>query len=165
MLTQARLKELLHYNPETGEFTRLVSTSNRIKVGDIAGGAHNSGYILISVDSKLYLAHRLAWLYINGNFPLKQIDHVNGVRNDNRLINIRECSQYENNQNMVSRKNATSKHIGVSWNKERNKWRAAIYVNGKQTHLGRFETEQEAINAYIKAKAQNHTFNPIQRSI
>lgn len=165
MLTQARLKELLHYNPDTGVFTRLVATSNFIKVGDIAGASHNRGYICISVHSKPYLAHRLAWLYMTGQFPSKQIDHVNGVRNDNRFINLRQCTQYENDQNRVSRKNTTSKYIGVSWNNERRKWRATININGKQKHLGRFETEEEALSAYIEAKAKIHTFNPVARAI
>lgn len=165
MLTQEYLKSILYYNPETGKFVRLVSTSNKVKIGDIAGSIQNTGYVAISVKNKRYLAHRLAWLYVHGSFPSKQIDHINGNRSDNRLINIRECSQCENNQNMVSNKNSTSKYIGVSWNKERLKWRATIYINGKQKHLGRFNTEKEAFDAYVKAKAKLHIFNPVPRQI
>jgi hypothetical protein len=163
MLTQSELKCLLHYDPKTGMFTRIFKSSNNVKIGDIAGGIHNKGYISISVLGKVYLAHRLAWLYIYGEFPKEQIDHVNGVRVDNRIINLRECNQYQNNQNLICRKNVTSKYIGVSWDEKRNKWRATIYVNGRQKYLGRFATELEAFNAYLNAKLKFHSFNPTPR--
>ena len=91
-LTAARLRELLQYDPETGVFTRLVKTSNGIKVGDVAGTADARGYILIRVDGWLHLAHRLAWLHMTCEWPKGMIDHINGVRDDNRWSNLRRAA-------------------------------------------------------------------------
>ena len=91
-LTAAQLRELLQYDPETGVVTRLVKSSNGIKVGDVAGTADARGYILIRVDGWLHLAHRLAWLHMTCEWPKGMIDHINGVRDDNRWSNLRRAA-------------------------------------------------------------------------
>lgn len=98
MLTQDRLKELLHYDEDTGMFTWIVSTARCVKVGDIAGSKNGKGYLHIMVDKRIYLAHRLAFLYVHGRFP-EFTDHINWIRDDNRISNLREVTQQENNQN------------------------------------------------------------------
>jgi hypothetical protein len=163
ILTAERLREVLSYDQETGIFTRLVSATNRVNVGDVAGYVHQSGYRLIRVDSGRYLAHRLAWLYVYGAFPADGMDHINGDRADNRICNLREATDAENNQNKISERSGTSKYLGVSWSKRDNKWRATIHVNRKQHYLGQFATEEEACAAYCAAKSELHTFNPVPR--
>jgi len=165
MLTQQRLKELLHYDPETGLFTWLAKTSSqsRINIGDVAGTMHTKGYRAIMIDKKLYKAHRLTFLYMTGKFPENDTDHINGIRDDNRWINLRPCTKAENNQNKSPYKGSSSKYLGVHWEKQRKKWRADIMINGKQKFLGRFETEEAAYQAYCEAKSNIHTFNPAPR--
>jgi hypothetical protein len=163
MLTQSRLKELLHYDPDTGVFTRLVTTSSNAKVGDVAGSINNNRYLNICIDSKLYPAHRLAVLYMTGSFPKKHTDHIDGDRANNRWTNLRECTPAENHQNRTSHKNSSSKYIGVCWHRRDQKWVAHIRINGKRIHLGYFETEESAHQAYCKAKAELHQFNPVPR--
>lgn len=146
-LTAEKLRELLHYSPETGVFTWKVSNSNRVKVGDVAGCLDGRGYLLISVRSRLHKAHRLAWLYVYGVWPTDQIDHINRIRTDNRIANLREVSHKQNNQNRSKPSNNTSGHPGVSWHKQRSKWLAHIKHNQKKIHLGCFNTIEEAIAA------------------
>lgn len=88
MLTQARLKELFHYDKETGAFTHIKARRG-VRVGKILGCLANNGYLVIRADGKLYLAHRLAWMYVHGAFPPDQLDHINRMRTDNRLCNLR----------------------------------------------------------------------------
>jgi hypothetical protein len=164
MITQSKLKQLLHYDLNTGQFTRLVSTSIRVKVGYIAGYVRPDGYRVICIDYKLYRAHRLAWLYIYGKMP-KELDHINGVRDDNRIGNLRECTRGENLQNRKSHKNSSSKYLGVSWHKSAKKWLAQIQINDKKKRLGLFTTQEDAFFAYCDAKKQLHTFNPEVRYI
>jgi hypothetical protein len=163
-LTQERLKELLHYDPETGLFKWLVATSRRIHVGDIAGYARPDGYLFIKVDGFQYMAHRLIWLYVHDNWPVDQIDHINGLRSDNRLCNLREATNPENSQNVAPKKNNTSGFIGVTWLAHRNKWRAQIMVNRKNHYLGIYDTAEKANAARVAAKASKHQFNPVDRA-
>ena len=85
-LTAERLREVLDYDPDTGVFTRKVRTASSVKVGDVAGSLNGKGYIRIRVDGRLYFAHRLAWLYVHGEWPVDQVDHINGIKNDNRIV-------------------------------------------------------------------------------
>jgi len=147
VITQDRLKELLHYNPETGIFTRNLFLSNRTRCGGMAGTAHSAGYITISVDNKKYFTHRLAFLYMEGYIPENQVDHINRIRDDNRWINLREVSHSCNMRNASVGKNNTSGVTGVSWDKASNKWRAIIRVLGINKHLGIFESFNDAVTA------------------
>lgn len=146
-LTAEYLRSVLHYDQETGIFTRKVSTSNSVKAGDVAGCPGGDGYLQITVCSRKYQAHRLAWLYIHGSWPKDQLDHVNRVRTDNRISNLREVTNKQNMQNAGKRSDNTSGHPGVSWHKQRSKWRAQIEHNQKRIHLGYFTDIEDAIAA------------------
>ena len=150
MLTQSELKKILSYDQETGDFTWLVGAK---MAGKIAGSAHNKGYLKISNNGKCYLAHRLAWLYVNGTMPLNEIDHINGARNDNRIANLRACVKQENLWNVKVRSDNLSSFKGVSWHKVSGKWRAQIVIYGNSKHLGIFSTAELASKAY-EAKAR-----------
>jgi hypothetical protein len=138
MITQQELKELLHYNPETGIFTWKVSPARQVFSGDIAGTKRKDGYIQIKVKNKLILSHRLAWIYMYGYLP-KYIDHINGQRDDNRIINIREVSNQQNSLNSKISKNNTSGIKGVYWDKSRNKWTVRLSIDGKCKFFKRFD--------------------------
>lgn len=157
-LTRERLQEVLYYDPETGEFRWKVSLSRRIKVGDVAG-CLTDGYRQIEIDHTVYVAHRLAWLYQTGDWPTKFIDHINGIRSDNRFVNLREATTTQNAQNSRS---VRGKSIwrGVCWETRKKRWRAMIRVNGKQRHLGYFEDEEKAAEAYQSAQRLFHPFAP-----
>jgi hypothetical protein len=142
MITQQELKELLNYDPDAGIFTWRNSRYGVTKNMN-AGTLMYLGYIKIEINKKAYLAHRLVWLYVYGYFP-KYVDHVNLIKNDNRLINLREATQSENNCNRKITKNNTSGIKGVSWFKRDKNWRARIQFNGKNIHLGYFKNIEEA---------------------
>ena len=159
MLSQQRLKELLEYNQETGLFTNRVQRNSHAKKGGVAGTKTKYGYISIQIDKKLYLAHRLAWLYVYGEFPEKSLDHINEIKDDNRLVNLRLATRQENGHNIsILRITNKSGFIGVSWNKKPKKWLASIAINGKNKHLGLFNTPEEASEVYLKAKRELHPF-------
>lgn len=157
-LTAERLRELLHYDPETGLFTWLVHRQ-RNRAGTIAGSAHSMGYVEIGVSGSSYLAHRLAWLYVHGAWPVGDIDHINGNRSDNRISNLRDVTKVVNMQN---RRAATTNNIsglmGVSKSSAKlPRWFSRIQDNsGKMRYLGTFETPDLAHAAYVNAKREMH---------
>ena len=146
-LTAEYLRSILHYEPATGIFTRKVSTSNRTKVGDVAGSPNNEGYLNISGLSRKVKAHRLAWLYVHGVWPKEHLDHINKVRHDNRISNLREATNQQNMQNASTRTDSISRQAGVVWWKRDSNWRARIRHNYKDIHLGYFTTIEEAVAA------------------
>lgn len=148
MITVERLRELLHYNPDTGIFTWINPSSNRIKVGSIANCKDAYGYVVIRIDNKLYKAHRLAWLYCFNELPELSLDHINGIKNDNRLDNLRECSAQDNCRNKNKQSNNTSGYVGVNYYPTYNKYRASITVNKSTLHIGYYNTAKEASLAY-----------------
>lgn len=152
MLTQERLKELLHYEENTGLFIRKTNV-NRHKTGSISGARQNKGYIQIMIDNKNYLAHRLAWFYIYGEWPKNQIDHINRIKTDNRICNLRDVNNSINQHNNSIRKHNTSGTTGVMNYKSRNCWAAQIYVNNKRIYLGIYKTKEDAILARKKYEA------------
>ena len=154
-LTAQRLRELLDYNPNSGEFIRRVRTGPTAPAGCLAGYIKASGYVYISVDGHHYLAHRLAWLYTHGMWPTGVIDHVDGNCTDNRIFNLRDVSVAENTQNMrKGRVNSAVSYLGVSV--KRKKWRASIRSAGKTINLGVFNTPELAHEAYVAAKRKLH---------
>jgi len=161
-LTAERLRALLSYDPETGLFRWRVNVS-RQKAGAIAG-RKSKGYIRIKIDRHTYSAHRLAWLHFYGVWPTEQLDHLNVVRDDNRIANLREATNAENGQNCVVSRNNSSGHPGVHWDKRCRKWRARIKVNRKEIYLGVFENIDDAAAARAKAKSELHTFHPYDRT-
>jgi len=155
-LTQARLKELLHYDPETGIFTRLVRCS-QMPAGSIAGSSDGRGYLQIKIDRRIYLNHRLAFLYMRGEFPPAHTDHKNGVVDDNRWANLRHATRSENLHNQGGpRRDNTSGFLGVCWDKHKQKWLAQIRLNNRTRHIGRFDDPAVAHAAYLKAKDELH---------
>lgn len=161
-LTQARIKELLIYNPETGVFTWRVGKGN-IVANSVAGAEHSKGYIHITIDGKKYYAHRLAWLYMHNYWP-SRLDHVNRLKSDNRIQNLREVSNSENQQNRLTPRHNTSGFKGVTWNSQKSKWWARISINCKKFHIGFFETPEEASTAYLEAVKSLHTHAPVEIS-
>jgi hypothetical protein len=159
ILTQARLKEVLSYNPATGIFIWLASRSRRVKNGAVAGCTRKDGYVLVYVDGKLHYAHRLAWLYVTGAWPTVLIDHRDLDPSNNAWSNLREATYGENFQNKrKAQANSTSGLIGAHWAANDNKWFSRITVDGKTTALGRFDTPEEAHAAYVAAKRKLHPF-------
>lgn len=155
-LTHERLVSVLSYSPQTGEFTWKVSTTNSVRAGCRAGRKHRDGYITIGIDNCDYLAHRLAWLYVHGKWPENEIDHINQIRHDNRICNLRNATRSENARNRGMQSNNKSGFKGVCWDKSRNRWAACIRVHGKTIHLGRFSDAAEAHAAYVAASLQIH---------
>ncbi|AAP58670.1 3R [Xanthomonas phage Xp10] len=132
-LTFEDVDKLLAYEPETGLLRWKVAKAIRIKVGDVAGCVNGDGYPRVCLHGRQYQAHRLAWLLHTGSWPSKHLDHISGQRDDNRIVNLRECSHAENHQNRGKNKNNTSGIQGVSWHKLRKKWMARIRVGGAST--------------------------------
>lgn len=152
--TAKEIQELLHYDPQTGNFTRLVNR-HRYKSGTIAGTFSNEGYVCIKIGQITYKAHRLAFLAMTGSLPNGQIDHINGDRSDNRWCNLREVSFNGNVHNQrKAQKTNKSGLLGVSPNNK--KWKATISNEGKYYYLGTFETPEQAHQAYLQAKRSLH---------
>lgn len=160
MLTAELLRQQVHYDQETGQFTRKVATGGRYRavVGAAAGAVcKESGYVKLSVFSKQYRAHRLAWLWMTGNWPVGEVDHANGKRNDNRWSNLRDVAPAVNRQNQ-RRAMANSKTglLGASWSTRDQRFVARIKANGKYLSLGCFNTAEAAHQAYLTAKRNLH---------
>lgn len=150
VLTRERLMEVLDYNPDTGVFIWKQKLSNRGAVGKKAG-AISYGYNVINIDRVRYFAHRLAWLYVYGVWPEKEIDHIDRNRFNNSISNLRDVSRAVNALNNGLRSDATSGLKGVTWCQERNKWQAQINISGRNLTLGRYDTIDEAAIAYKAA--------------
>ena len=150
-LTQEELKNFLVYNKDTGIFSWKGNPSNRI-----AGACGGNGYRNILINGKSHKAHRLAWLYVTGCFPARLIDHINGVKDDNRWVNLREATAIQNQQNRGRQANNTSGFKGVTWNKMHKKWRSQIGVNGGKKYIGSYETPELAYEAYCQVAKELH---------
>lgn len=148
VLTAERLRTVLSYDHETGIFLWKVALSRCIKVGAVAGARHVEGYLVIWVDGRSYKAHRLAWLYVHGEWP-PRLDHEDGVKNNNRLANLRVATYSQNSANTGRYRNNTSGFKGVHFLE--GKWAAQIRKEGKKHYLGRYETPQAAHDVYCKA--------------
>lgn len=145
-----------HYDPETGHFHRKKAFG-KLPAGSISGCLRlRDGYWFVSMNGRQYLAHRLAWLYVHGEWPACQIDHANGDRRDNRLSNLRLCTISENRWNSKIRERNTSGYKGVTWDVNRKKWMAQIMAHRRKRHLGRFNTREEAHAAYQAAALKLH---------
>jgi len=164
-LSADQLRTLLAYDPESGVFTRRVRTSNRIKVGDKVGCYREvDGYLCARVGNRLHLMHRLAWLYVYGEWPSRNIDHINGIGTDNRIANLREANHEENAQNIAAHKDNRTGLLGVTWSEAAGGFLARIHSAGITHRLGIFSTAEEAHQAYCAAKKKIHTFQPVPRN-
>lgn len=146
MITQEELKELYNYNPSTGVFRIKKPKFYSHRFG-IVGSLRGDNYVQFGVKNSVYLAHILAWIYMTGEKPKGEIDHINGLRSDNRFCNLRDVPISVNSKNKKTPKHNTSGHIGVFWHKRMNKWYAKIGHDSKQIHLGYFDSIDEAVKA------------------
>lgn len=156
-ILQQRLFELVTYHADTGCFTWRVPNSPRVRPGDPAGNLHHAGYRRLMLDGRRYGEHQLVWLAETGRFPLHPIDHINGVRDDNRKANLRLATTKQNNENTSLRKDNESGCRGVSWRAQSQKWVAQIQHNKRKIHLGYFDTLEDAHRAYTQAATQLFT--------
>lgn len=152
--TASRLRELLDYNPETGQLTWKVYKSATAPKGSIAGCPDGRGYRQIRVDHQNYCEHRIVWCYVYGEWPDGWLDHADGNRSNNRIANLRIASKTMNAANSAIRSDNTSGYKGVSWVKRLGRWKAQIRFEGKTKELGRFDTKEEAARAYALAAAE-----------
>lgn len=154
IISQARLKEVLSYDPLTGQFVWRVRLAPRGPVGAPAGVKNAGGYIVIRIDRVLYRAARLAFIYMTGACP-DVVDHENRIRHDDRWVNLREATSSQNGQNTSTRTDNTSGHKGVTWDKSRGKWMAMITVDKRAINLGRFVALDEAVAARRAAELKH----------
>jgi hypothetical protein len=145
------IKDYLSYDPESGVFTWIKGRKG-IKKDRIAGRVDSNGYITICFNYKHYLAHRLAWFYVKGEWPSGLLDHENRVKKDNRIVNLRIATYSQNGANCKGQDGKTSSHKGVSWHKRDKRWRVVL---GKK-HVGNYLTEDEAAVAYNKAATERY---------
>ncbi|WP_258129197.1 HNH endonuclease [Achromobacter anxifer] len=154
-LTAEKVRELLDYDPSTGLLYWRKTRTGTALAGTLAGSPHPDGYVQIKIKDKPYLAHRLAWLITTGKWPTELIDHRDGDRTNNRLINLRDVSPSVNQENRRSAPvNNKTGFLGVS--RKGKRWEAKIRANGKKISLGRFDTPEAAHAAYVSAKRVLH---------
>jgi len=154
-ITAQRLREILSYDESKGRFHWVAKPNKSLPAGVMAGGFTGEGYRAIRIDGLLYKEHRLAWLYVHGKWPAGVIDHINGVKSDNRIVNLRDVSIAGNLQNQTKpHSKNTSGYLGVQvW---RGRFRASIALDGKKFALGSFDTAAEAHQAYVEKKRELH---------
>ncbi len=143
-MEHSRLLEVVDYCSATGVFKWKQTMSSRATAGTVAGARNTDGYIRIAIDKKRYPAHRLAWFYVYKEWPTNLIDHINRVKDDNRIINLRPADHSQNRANSRINSNSASGIRGVRWSEEMKKWKACITKNKKYVHVGYFETLEEA---------------------
>ena len=161
-LTAERLRELLHYDVDAGIFTRLIRSTNSVQIGDVAGSINSNGYHKIRVDGVEEFSHHLAWLYVYNVWPKDQIDHIDGNRANNRLVNLREATQSQNLQNQrKAQSDNKSGLLGAYWNKKAKTWFSQIKVNGKSISLGCYDSKEDAHRAYLASKVELHKFGTL----
>lgn len=154
-LSQEFLKSRLYYDYETGKFHWINPRKWNVKPGDEAGSIEAKGYVVINLNRTLYKAHRLAWLYVYGEWPKNQLDHIDRNKQNNIISNLRQATNGQNQQNTPKYKTKAlvrSRYKGVSWNKKCKRWQVEIQVNKKRIYLGTFVCEDDAAIAYLEAK-------------
>lgn len=160
-LTQQQAQAAFHYDPETGVFTwrhrpDMLREWNTRFAGKRAGATMAHGYIMLRLNDSPYLAHRVAWLYVHGVWPAHQIDHINMVRGDNRMANLREATDAQNSMNRRTQSNNRSGYKGAKFHKHSGLWHARISAGGRVHSLGYFRTAKEAGEAYADAAKRLH---------
>lgn len=177
-LTQEIIRELIDYDPETGDCFWKFRDRKWFKSDGVWKSWNSSfsgkktgslnirdGYIQLYILNIKCRLHRIIWLYVYGEWPKNMIDHINRIKSDNRLINLREATNTENGQNREKQKNNTSGYKGVSWNKQAKKWETKIMINSKHKHLGLFENKEDAYIKYNNVRNELHPFyNPIENT-
>ena len=151
------VRELLHYDPETGVFTWLKRIAQRQYVGDVAGCLKSNGYVQIKYRRKNYPAHRLAWLWMTGEWPKDEVDHRDRNRANNRWLNLRAATRKQNQENRTPRKDSTSGVTGVLWSNRDQAWRVTIHVDGRKRHIATRKSLDEAVAIRAAASRKHHT--------
>lgn len=160
ILTAARLREVLQYNPESGHFTRLIRIGSGGAAGSTAGSRNRSGYLIIPIDGVSYYAHRLAWFYMHNEWPAGDVDHMDGNRTNNRAANLRSVNRRMNLENQrVAKSHSATGILGVFM--VNGSWVSQIRVKGRTKYLGAFKSPDEAQAVYIAAKRQLHEGNTL----
>lgn len=155
MLTGSRLEQLLIYEAATGEF-RWRGGQKKVRPGMLAGSRDKDGYIQICIDQRVYKAHRLAWLWMHGEWPSAEIDHIDLNKANNKISNLREASKSQNMMNQSVRASSATGIKGVQFDKRRGQFTARITANGVIHRLGRFDTADMAASAYRSAAERLH---------
>lgn len=145
------LQRLFSYEPKTGNVYWIAKGKGRIKKKS-AGTVVNAGYIGIMIEGKRHYAHRIAWALHHGKHPIDQLDHINGIKTDNRIVNLREATNLQNGKNLSLNKNNKTGYSGIYF--KTNAWTAYIKVNYTNLYLGRFAKKEDAIAARLKAEQE-----------
>jgi hypothetical protein len=154
-MTKELLNEMFDY--KDGNLFYKIKTGLRVKIGDVAGSVKTNGYRQIIINYKAYRAHRLIWMFHNGDIKTGlEIDHINQNKSDNRIENLRLATRSQNKSNGKKYKNNTSRFKGVCWHKRNKKWVAQIKYNNKKIYLGYFATPELAREAYVAAAEKLH---------
>lgn len=168
--TADEVRQLIDYDPDTGILTwrpmtraecgsEMAWRARHSVFGKAAGSIMPNGYRSLLFRGRRYYAHRMAWLLMEGEWPCVDVDHINGVRDDNRWINLRAATRSQNHQNRIG-----NPATGASWHERMGRWRAVITLGRRQKHVGYFDTQEEAAAAYRRAKAEHHAFQPKVRT-
>lgn len=156
MLDVNNLKAQLSYDEETGIFKWKVSKRG-LRIGDVAGSKRQHGYIAIRINNSLIYCHRLAWFYVHETWPTGEIDHIDGDRSNNRIVNLRDVAHRINTQNLRrARSDNRSGYLGVSYDNRSKKYVARLQTFGKQKWVGSFDEPEQAYEAYLEAKRKTH---------
>ena len=156
-LTYERAREVFNYDPNTGKLSWKVATSFRVRVGDVIDSQWKPIlYYVVMIDGAQYLVHRVIRLWMTGKWPVRFLDHANGVKTDNRWCNLREASTVENQHNKPVSKRNKCGYKGVYFSKDMKKWTAEIMSHRVHMHLGFFDTAKEAAHAYNEAALKHH---------
>lgn len=155
ILTAARLRELLSYDHDSGDFRWRGKPRQSVNVGDVAGYVTSAGYVRIKIENSRYMAHRLAWLYVYGDWPAGEIDHINGVQGDNKIFNLRILSR-RGNQHSQTKVPVNSKSGERGVTQKGGRFVARIFNDGASINLGTYNTKMEAKAAYWTAKKRLH---------
>lgn len=151
------LRSILSYNPETGEVSWRAGAGRKKRPSDDPFGVNSKGYMRVAINRKYVLLHRVAWALHYGEWPEHQIDHENRIRSDNRIGNLRNANDKENNENRGLSKLNSSGHRGVTWDKTKNRWRVQVKSAGKNINGGRFIQLEDAAAAARLLRDQLYT--------
>ncbi len=154
--TQMELRILFSYDPKTGNLVNLTRRSQSVKPGMVAGTLTKTGHIRIIIRKKKYLAHRLVWVHLKGEWPDGPLDHINGRPDDNRIENLRLATLSQNSMNSGRRADNTSGFKGVFWNKKNNNWVASIRQGTRNFTIGSFAQVEDAASAVREARIRLH---------
>lgn len=152
--SQTVLCDLFDYNSSTGKLFWKTEKAYKINVGDEAGWITDRGYRYVQIDGQTFPVHRIIWVIVHGVEP-DEIDHINGKKLDNRIVNLRSVSHTENTKNLTRPLRNTSGFIGVSWHKPLNKWRVQTSIDGKKKHLGYFDNIVDAVRCKKNSDIKN----------